>query len=138
MVQIFWPLVAVLLFLGCAEDYHREYLEDLLMTDLPAGAFNVEHFTDSDLAFTSHYTLPEEAVHVFASEAGMVPAPPSNWESPILTEELSAPWQLIPEEGSFLYGAGTTGWNSWDMQIDENTGDLWVTVYYTDMSGDQP
>ncbi len=129
---------AAILLTGCSGDYHRDYLEDLLEVKLPCGTSNVEHFTGSDIAFTSHYTLPSGAVMEFASATGMLPEPPVDWGMPILTEELPAPWETIPDQGTFHYASGSSGWNRWDMILNEETGDLWTTVYYTDASGDHP
>ena len=128
-----------LLFSGCiSKDYYRSYLEEQAGFSLPGNTSDEKHFTGSDLAFTSHYTIPLDSVYRFAGEAGLSVEPPDGWDPILFTEELPPPWNNIPELGSFLYGAGSSGWNSWDMLLNANTGDLWATVYYTDASGDPP
>lgn len=123
---------------GCSGDYYRDYLEEQAGFTLPSNSTGEQHFTASDLAFTSHYTLPLDSVDAFAGEAGLAAEPPCRWDPILFAEELPSPWNTIPEEGSYLYGAGTSGWNSWDIVLNTVTGDMWVTVYYTDTSGDPP
>lgn len=137
-----WPIYLIpicLLLSGCfKEDYYRSYLEEQAGFTLPQNTTNENHFIASDLAFTSHYTLPLDSVYSFSGRAGLSMNPPNSWDPILFTEELSPPWDLIPEQGSFLYGAGSSGWNSWDILLNADTGDLWATVYYTDASGDPP
>ena len=137
--SFFHLLLLSLLFAGCFNDnYYRIYLEEQAGFTLPPNTSNEKHFTGSDLAFTSHYTIPLDSINIFAGEAGLSVEPPDGWDPILFTEELPPPWNNIPELGSFLYGAGSSGWNSWDMLLNANTGDLWATVYYTDASGDPP
>lgn len=123
---------------GCGGDYHRKYLEDNAGIRLPGGVSNVVHCTCSDIAFTSHYTIPPDSIGAFASNACLRESPASTWDPVLFLEELPRPWNTIPESGSFLYGCGSSGWNSWDILLDAETGEMWVTMYYTDASGDQP
>jgi len=130
-------MLFTLLPAGCSGgDYYRNYLEEQAGFTLPGNTSSEKHFTGSDLAFTSHYTIPPESVYAFAGEAGLTVVQPDGWDPIQFVEELPSPWNLIPEQGSFLYGAGSSGWNSWDIILNAKTGDLWSTVYYTDASGD--
>jgi len=129
---------ACLMVAGCSDDYYREYLEKRAGFVLPDGVRNVEHFTGSDIAFTSHYTIPVDSIQVFAESAGLRSEPTDKWDPILFTEQLTGPWNIIPESGSFLYGTGTMGWNSWDLILEMETGDLWTTMYFTDASGDPP
>lgn len=137
--KVLLPVLAATLLVGCVTgDYHMKYLEEQAGFKFPGGTTNVEHFTGSDLAFTSHYTIPSDSVYTFAGEAGLSVEQPCRWDPILFLEELPAPWDSIPDTGDFLYGFGSSGWNSWDILLDAGTGNMWVTVYYTDASGDPP
>ncbi len=138
-LRVLLPAVVMVIALGCVSgDYHMNYIEEHAGFTFPRGTKNVEHFTDSDLAFTSHFTVPLDSVYTFAGEAGLSVEKPCRWDPVLFLEELPSPWDSIPAEGSFLYGSGSSGWNSWDIILNAESGDMWVTMYYTDASGDPP
>lgn len=130
--------LSVILAVGCGGDYYQSYLEEHAGFLLPDNTCNVVHFTGSDIAFTSHYTIPADSMAVFALRAGLRTEKPLGWTQILFTDELPPPWCSIPENGSFMYGTGRSNWNRWDILLDTDTGDLWATMYYTDASGDAP
>ena len=133
----FAPL-ALLFMLACGGDYHQNYFERVSGIKLPSGLSNIQHYTESDIAFTSHYTVPVDSAFIFASQFGFQNEPPVDWFSILFIEELSEPWNDIPEDGIILYCTGSNNRNRWDILMHPESGSMWVTVYYTDAGGDPP
>ncbi len=132
-------LIFVLLFmLACRGDYYQSYFERAASIELPTGLSNVQHFTESDIAFTSHYTIPTESALIFASELEFQREAPEEWMSILFIEELSEPWNDIPDDGIMLYCMGSNNWNRWDILMHPESGSIWLTMYYTDAAGDSP
>ena len=131
-------LFALLLMLACTGDYYQSYFERTASIKLPPGLSNVQHFIESDLAFTSHYTISADSAWLSEFESGFQTEPPEEWMSILFIEELTEPWDDIPDDGIILYCTGTNNWNRWDILMHPESGSLWVTMYYTDVAGDPP
>ncbi|MCD4708366.1 MAG: hypothetical protein K8S62_11600 [Candidatus Sabulitectum sp.] len=135
--SVFFSLL-LLFWSACNRDYHQDYFERVACIELPAGVYDVEHFTGSDIAFSSHYTIPRDSIEELTVRLGLSSIPSDDWQPILFTEELSSPWDEIPLGGLVLYGSGASGWNSWDIILHTESASMWVTVYYTDASGDPP
>ena len=133
-----YSFLTLLLLLACTEDYYQDFFERAACIELPSCVSNVEHFTESDIAFTSHYTIPADSVDIFAVQLNFQSEPPEDWTEILFTEELPVPWNDISEEGIILYCTGANNWNRWDILLHTDSGSLWVTMHYTDASGDPP
>ncbi len=134
----FYLFVAFLILLACSGDYYQSYFERAACIKLPAGLSNVAHFTESDIAFTSHYTIPEDSIDGLSQELNLQPEPPEDWMPILFVEELPKSLHDIPEDGIILYCTGSNNWNSWDILLHLESCGMWVTVYYTDAGGDPP
>ena len=134
----FQLFAAFLLLLGCGGDYYQSYFERAASITLPKGLSNVVHFTESDIAFTSHYTIPADSLDTFTKQLFLQNEPPENWMPILFLEELPKPLDEIPEEGIILYCTGSNNWNSWDILLHRESCSMWVTVYYTDVARDSP
>lgn len=133
--SVIFPFL-ILFWSACGGNYHQDYFERTACIELPAGISDVEHFTGSDIAFTSHYTIPADSLEVVIARLELLPVLPDDWQPILFTEELSAPWNDIPEDGLILYCTGTNNWNSWDILLHTESAGLWITVYYTDAAGE--
>lgn len=137
-VRLEWFPVLLLLTASCGSDYYRGYLEEHAGFTFPKGTVGMEHFTGSDIAFTSFCVIPSDSLEGFIAAAGLGPSAPGEWDPILHAEELSVNGTTVPVTGNLYYGAGSSGWNSWDLLLDRDTGRFWATVYFTDASGDPP
>lgn len=134
----FYLFAASLILIACSGDYYQSYFERAASIKFPSALSNVVHFTESDIAFTSHYTIQVDSLEAFAEQFTFQAELPEDWMPILFVEQLPQPWDDIPEDGIILYCTGSNNWNSWGILLHKRSCSMWVTVYFTDATGDPP
>ena len=126
-------VLVVILWLGSGLNYIQRATE----INLPSGISQVDTFDNLEYFIVAHVRLRKEDVASFRDEYGFFSIPAfSTLYLP--TEGLKPENRTIPANADLVYLEGRSESNSWECALDQNSGRLWIVVYYPDPGGTLP
>ena len=123
------------------------FIEKTTNIEFPRGISQVDQYDNLEVYVVAHVKLPDSSVQSFAEQHHFSPTNPSPRiavDPPIFrledvifgVERLKIENQTIPDDADVLFVSGKVESNCWRYVLDQNSGRLWVSVMYPDMSGD--
>lgn len=111
------------------------YIERTSGVLFPHQVSQVDVFDNHEFYVVAHVRLQEEDTPLFLNQYGFGTTP--NTVTPWI-ESLKPENRTIPADASLRYLAGRSQSNQWVYVLDQNSGRLWVVVFYPDPGGATP
>ncbi len=124
------------------------YIEQKTDIKFPNGVSQIDTYDNLEYYVVAHVKLPDSVIQNFAKDNGFSSTFPSSRIIPISStvrladvifgvDDLEIENQILPNDAGLLFVSGEDGSNCWRYVLDQNSGRLWVSVIYSDRSGDQ-
>ncbi|MCL4871566.1 MAG: hypothetical protein KJ063_21620 [Anaerolineae bacterium] len=138
LIVISCALLGILAFISGSFGHHDQlaYIEKTTGLTFPAQLSQVDVFDNGEFYVTAHIKLRDEDSLAFINQYGFDKTP-----TMILT-----PWimmlkpenRIMPTNANVWYQEGRTASNRWECIIDQDSGRLWIVIFYPDSSGALP
>ncbi len=101
---------------------------------LPSGISQVDTFDNLEYYTVAHVRLRKEDIASFRDEYGFS-IPDFHTSPSLMTVALKPENRVIPANADLVYLEGRSESNSWQCALDQNSGRLWIIVFYPDPGG---
>lgn len=111
------------------------YIERTTGMVFPSGVSEVDVYDNLEFYVVAHARLPEKDTRLFINQHGFEPKPGAAmpW-----TESLRPENRAIPADADLWSLEGQSQTNRWVAVIEQNSGRLWMVIFYPDPGGTAP
>lgn len=142
LVGIVITMISILLIIGVIAPGIRwlnhnklSYIEHVTGIAFPFSVSQIDVFDNMEHYVVAQIRLQDADITPFANEYGFNTAPVA---ATSLIETLKFENRTIPTNADLLYLEGHSNNNSWLSALDQNSGRLWIVVFYPDPGGVTP
>lgn len=111
------------------------YIEKTTGIVFPSTTSKIDVFDNTEFFFAAHAKLQETDIESFSSKHRFTTTPVdvTPWIDVLKSEN-----RTIPDNADLRYLEGRNNTNRWLMALDQNSGRMWIVVFYPDPGGTSP
>jgi len=111
------------------------YFEQTTGLNIPAEISLLDVFDNTETFIAVHLQLKDEDIQPFLQQSGFEP---TFLNSTIWMATLKPENRTFPPDASLLHREGYSQYNHWECIIDQNSGRVWLVIFYPDPGGVPP